>query len=93
MSSSDDESPLPLPAFVTRVRNPEDRPFEERHPSPALLALLPWLALLLLVILLWLLLFSLIRPLEWLYACARRRPCSTAPLTGALRARLGNWLF
>lgn len=72
---------------------PEDPPFEERHPVLALLNLLLRLPPVLLLILLWLLLLGLIRPLEWLHARARRQPLTAAPLSEALRSRFGDWIL
>lgn len=93
MSAPDDDTPSPLPAFTTRVWPPEDPPFEERHPVLALLNLLLRLPPVLLLILLWLLLLGLIRPLEWLHASARRQPLTAAPLSEALRTRFGDWIL
>lgn len=93
MPTPDDDTPSPLPAFITRVRHPEDYPCEERHPILGLLRLLLRLPLALLVILLWLSLLCLIRPLEWLYTRIKRRPHTPAPLTETLRPKFSAWVL
>lgn len=91
----DDHDPLPLPAFITRVRNPDDpvppSPFSDRHPLLALLILLLLVVpLLVLIGLGWLLLYCLLRPLDLLLAWICRHPLDATPLTSQARTSISR---
>lgn len=89
-SQKDDNDYLPLPAFITRVRSPDEsvtlRPFSERHPILALpVILLIIIPLLLIIVISWIFLYIILRPIDLIIAWIMGRPINSMQLISKVR--------